>query len=460
MPIDRPVDFLGVDEIQLCADRERGHVFTDRLLHARGREETMLLGADTIRPVLEDLIPEAGVISRRRLSKLSYEEPSKIERLPKRSAVVGFSIAEVYEIATRLRQLRGGAAVVFGALSPRTRNAQVGLYQSGEVDYLVATDAIGMGLNLDIHHVALNRIDKFDGQGPRALAPADIAQIAGRAGRHVRDGTFGATSELGPLPRALVRAVERHQFDPIERVYWRNAELDFRSIASLHESLRARPGHPRLRPMQRADDQAALRELARDASDALDVALLWQVCQIPDFHGAPDASHVQLLSQIFDYLSGPEKRLPEDWVAAQVKLLDRTQGDVDTLLDRIARIRTWTYLSHRPEWLSDAVHWQERARHGGGSAFRRATRTAHEPVRRSPCRIPESAPRRGDPRGSGGGRHRDGARCAGRHAERVAFPSRSRRSTQPDLGGGTGACGLSGAPKRTPSSPPGMRRSR
>ena len=362
MPVDRSVDFLGVDEIQLCADRERGHVFTDRLLHARGREETMLLGADTIRPVLEDLIPEAGVISRRRLSKLSYEEPSKIERLPKRSAVVGFSIAEVYEIATRLRHLRGGAAVVFGALSPRTRNAQVGLYQSGEVDYLVATDAIGMGLNLDIHHVALNRIDKFDGQGPRALAPADIAQIAGRAGRHVRDGTFGATSELGPLPRALVRAVERHQFDPIKQVYWRNAELDFRSLAALHESLRARPTHPRLRPMQRADDQAALRELARDANDALDVTLLWQICQIPDFHGAPDASHVHLLSEIFDYLSGTEKRLPEDWVAAQVKLLDRTQGDVETLLDRIARIRTWTYLSHRPEWLADAAHWQARTR--------------------------------------------------------------------------------------------------
>ncbi len=362
MPVDRPVDFLGVDEIQLCADRDRGHVFTERLLHARGREETMLLGADTIRPVLEDLIPEAGVISRPRLSTLSYEEPSKIERLPKRSAIVGFSIAEVYEIATRLRHLRGGAAVVFGALSPRTRNAQVGLYQSGEVDYLVATDAIGMGLNLDIHHVALNRIDKFDGQGPRALAPADIAQIAGRAGRHVRDGTFGATAELGPLPRALVEAVVKHRFDPIGQVYWRNAELEFRSLASLHESLRARPDHPRLRPMQRADDQAALRELARDAGSTLDVELLWQVCQIPDFHGARDASHVQLLSQILDYLCGPERRLPEDWVAAQVKLLDRTQGDVETLLDRIARIRTWTYLSHRPDRLSDSATWQERTR--------------------------------------------------------------------------------------------------
>ncbi|HEY7514291.1 MAG TPA: helicase-related protein [Vicinamibacteria bacterium] len=368
MPLDRTVDFLAVDEVQLAADRERGHVFTDRILHARGREETMLIGAETIRPLLRRLLPEAAFISRPRLSTLKHASPKKIGRLPRRSAVIVFSIPELYRLAERLRREQGGAALVFGALSPRTRNAQVGLYESGEVDLLVATDAIGMGLNLDIDCVVFTALDKHDGIGRRALTTAEVAQIAGRAGRHVRDGHFAPTTDLGPLDDRLVRAVEDHRFPPLDTLFWRNRELDYASGAALLASLERPVPHEGLRRISEADDHRALRALLAlpDVSDRSRgqeaVRLLWDVCQVPDFQGTRSDGHAFLLAECFRHLSGPAHRLPEAWVAESVRDLDRLDGPMDLLLVRLAGIRTWTYLAHRSGWLSDARHWQERAR--------------------------------------------------------------------------------------------------
>jgi ATP-dependent RNA helicase SUPV3L1/SUV3 len=368
MPVDRPVDFLAVDEIQLAADRERGHVFTERMLNARGRRETMFLGSSTIRPLMRRLVPEAAIETRPRLSTLRHVTPKKLARLPRRTAVIVFSLADLYELAARLRREAGGAALVFGALSPRTRNAQVGLYQSGEVDFIVATDAIGMGLNLDIDHVAFTSLTKHDGLGARLLRPAEVAQIAGRAGRHLRDGTFGATSELGPLDDELVQAVETHRFDPLRSIFWRNSELSFVTIPALLASLERRQPLPELIRMRHADDHQALRLLADEseirarARTIEQVRLLWEVCQIPDFRNVLSDAHAHLLQEIFLHLSGSRRRLPEDWVARQVAALDRIDGDVSALLMRIAAIRTWTYISHRGGWLSDPRHWQERSR--------------------------------------------------------------------------------------------------
>ncbi|MBI3451408.1 MAG: disulfide oxidoreductase [Rhodospirillales bacterium] len=368
MPLDREVGFLAVDEIQMMADRDRGHVFTDRLLHARGRNETMFLGAETAKPIIRKLAPGVEFVARPRFSTLSYLGPRKITRLPRRSAMVAFSAAEVYGIADLVRRQRGGAAVVFGALSPRTRNAQVAMYQAGEVDYLVATDAIGMGLNMDIDHVAFAQLRKFDGFSPRRLTDAELGQIAGRAGRHMTDGSFGTTAEIGALESETVSAIEEHRFPALKAVYWRNTDLDFASLAALLASLDARPPLPELVRKREADDHLTLAALAGDAGIA-DLArgrdavrLLWEVCQIPDFRKTMSESHVRLVGQIFRHLRGPAGKLPEDWVAAQVARLDRVDGDIDALLARIAHIRTWTYVSHRPAWLADAVHWQERAR--------------------------------------------------------------------------------------------------
>src|ERR1700752_4536551 len=264
MPLDRPVEFLAVDEIQLCSDPERGHVFTARLLHARGLIETMFLGADTIKPLMRRLVPEAEYVSRPRFSTLSYTGYKKVTRLPPRSAVVAFAVADVFSLAALIRRQRGGTAVVLGSLSPRARNAQVGMFQAGEVDYLVATDAIGMGLNMDLDHVAFARTAKFDGRGPRRLTAAELAQIAGRAGRHMSDGTFGTTAEQGPLDPEIVEAVENHRFDPLTRLNWRNIRLRFESVAVLLKSLEERPMLPGLVRAREADDHRALRTLTRN----------------------------------------------------------------------------------------------------------------------------------------------------------------------------------------------------
>ena len=368
MPPDLRTDFLAVDEVQLAADRERGHVFTERIQTARGRLETWLIGAETVRPLLKKLLPDAAFTSRPRLSTLRYAEPKRLDKLPRRSAVIVFSVRELYQVAARLRRERGGAALVFGALSPRTRNAQVGLYQAGDVDHLVATDAIGMGLNLDIDHVVFTSLGKFDGVGPRPLTHAEVGQIAGRAGRHVSDGQFAATVELGGMDRALVEAVESHRFAPLTHLQWRTDELDYFSPLALLGSLERQPPHAFLLRMRHAEDQRTLAALVRDedamalAREPDSVRLLWEVCRVPDFQSVLTEAHTRLLSRVFRFLREPAARIPEDFLATHVKQLDRTDGDLDTLLARIAAIRTWTYISNRSAWVPDASFWQERTR--------------------------------------------------------------------------------------------------
>jgi ATP-dependent RNA helicase SUPV3L1/SUV3 len=368
MPLDRRVSFLAIDEVQLAADPERGHIFTDRLLHARGLEETMFLGADTIRPLLRRLAPEARYESRPRFSTLTYTGPKKLTRLPRRSAVVAFSAADVYAMAELIRRQRGGAAVVLGALSPRTRNAQVAMYQAGEVDYLVATDAIGMGLNMDVDHVAFAELAKFDGRRPRRLTAAEIGQIAGRAGRHMNDGSFGTTADAGEIAPETIEAVENHRFEALTNLYWRNRDLSFRSVEGLLRDLDARPPDRVLVRMRDADDHLALAALARDpeilklAQGPAAVRLLWEVSQIPDFRKILTEAHTRLLAQVFRHLMRPAGVLPEEWVARQVERLNDDQGDIDTLTQRISHIRTWTYIAHRGDWLTDSGGWQDRAR--------------------------------------------------------------------------------------------------
>lgn len=368
MPQDITVDFLAIDEIQLAADPERGHVFTDRLLHARGEMETLALGASTMREAISDLIPGANFISRPRLSQLTYAGQKKITRLPPRSAIVAFSAADVYAIAELIRRQRGGAAVVLGALSPRTRNAQVALYQSGDVDFMVATDAIGMGLNLDVDHVSFSSVRKFDGQKFRNLTASELAQIAGRAGRHMNDGTFGVTGDAEPLAQDLVDRLEDHEFEPIKTLQWRARDLDFSSMDSLRDSLRALPGQHRLMRARSSDDLDALESVARDpdvvrlAQTHQDVEALWEVCQIPDYRKISSQNHAELVASVFKDIRGSSGHIDEDWFAKQVAFSDRTDGDIDTLSNRLAHIRTWTFVANRQDWLKDPGHWQIKTR--------------------------------------------------------------------------------------------------
>jgi ATP-dependent RNA helicase SUPV3L1/SUV3 len=314
------------------------------------------------------LVRDVEYVSRPRLSTLSYTGHRRVTRLPPRSAVVAFALADVFSLAELLRRQRGGTAVVLGALSPRARNAQVGMFQAGEVDYLVATDAIGMGLNMDLDHVAFARTTKFDGRGPRRLNAAEIAQIAGRAGRHMSHGSFGTTAEQGPLDPEMVEAVEAHRFDPLTRLNWRNIRLRFESITLLLKSLEERPIVPGLVRAREADDHHTLRTLARNhevaelAVNPDAVRLLWEVCQIPDYRKVMTDSHTRLLGHCFLHLASAARRLPTAWIAAQMASLDRVDGDIDTLMTRIAHIRTWTYITHRGHWVPDATAWQERAR--------------------------------------------------------------------------------------------------
>jgi ATP-dependent RNA helicase SUPV3L1/SUV3 len=365
MPLDLGTAFLAIDEIQLCADLERGHVFTDRLLHARGEEETVFLGADTMRGAIQKFVPRAYFLARSRFSDLAYTGQKKLTRLPRRSAVVGFSAEDVYGIAELIRRQRGGAAVVLGALSPRTRNAQVALYQNGDVDFLVATDAIGMGLNMDVDHVAFAALDKFDGVGIRPLRPEEIGQIAGRAGRHMNDGTFGVTAEAEPLDDEVVSRVEGHRYDPVRVLQWRNAALDYHSLDGLIASLDEAPPARGLVKARPASDLVALRHLA-NMDDVRELARapaavrrLWEVCQIPDFRKLNDEEHARLVHTIYLFLLSDDGVLPDDWLARQIERLDVTEGDVATLSGRLAQIRTWTYATHRPGWLRDSFHWQE-----------------------------------------------------------------------------------------------------
>lgn len=367
MPDQTDAAFVAIDEVQLAADLERGHIFTDRLMNLRGRQETMLLGAATVQRTLQELLPGLDVVTRPRMSILSWAGSKKITRLPRRSAIVAFSADEVYAIAELIRRQRGGAAVVLGSLSPRTRNAQVALYQSGDVDFLVATDAIGMGLNLDLDHVAFAQDRKFDGFTHRRLTPAEMGQIAGRAGRHIRNGTFGVTGNAPPFDDELVERLETHQFDPVRVLVWRNRRLSFASIGELRASLEAASESRLLMKSFPAPDLVALGTLADDAEvsglcrSESDIRLLWDVCQIPDYRKISPGEHADLLRSIFLDIAR-HGRVREDWFARQVEMTDRTDGDIDALSARIAHVRTWTYLSHRAGWLADAAHWQEATR--------------------------------------------------------------------------------------------------
>jgi ATP-dependent RNA helicase SUPV3L1/SUV3 len=368
MPLTREVEFLAVDEIQLCADPSRGHIFTHRLLHARGRQETLLLGAAAMAPLIRRLLPDAEFLSRERFSELTYAGSKKLTRLPRRSAVVAFSTDNVYAIAELIRRQRGGAAVVMGSLSPRTRNAQVALYQSGEVDFLVATDAIGMGLNMDVDHVAFAGLRKFDGKRTRWLTPPEIGQIAGRAGRFRTNGTFGVTGEAPEMDEDLVQSVESHSYEPIVGAEWRSAALDFTNLTELMRSLGRPPSREGLKLAEESLDETTLRTLARDEEiasrvrDRSALITLWDACQTPDFRKTTLDEHVRLVRTIFEHLTSRQRRLPQDWIAEMFRALDRTDGEIDALAQRLAGIRTLAYAANRPNWLSDASHWQGRCR--------------------------------------------------------------------------------------------------
>jgi ATP-dependent RNA helicase SUPV3L1/SUV3 len=371
MPLERDLAFVAIDEAQLGADPERGHVFTDRMLNARGREETMILGAESLKPMVRALVPKAEIVTRPRFSTLSYAGPAKLSRLPPRSAIVAFSAEEVYAVAEMLRRLRGGAAVVMGALSPRTRNAQVAMYQAGEVDYLVATDAIGMGLNMHVDHVAFAGLTKFDGHRRRRLTPAEMAQIAGRAGRHQRDGTFGSLTLEGEALAEFrpdeIERIEEHRFAPLDFLYWRESELDFDGAEGLIKSLERRPVRREVRAAPEAVDLAVLKLLAADPEIARRAAApdltrrLWAACGLPDFRKTGAEHHARLVARLFTHLSEGDGRIPQGWYAGEVARLDNVQGDIETLADRIASVRTWAYIAHRADWLADPAAMAARA---------------------------------------------------------------------------------------------------
>ena len=370
-PVERDFAFVALDEAQLGADRERGHVFTDRLLRARGREETMLLGSESLRPMLKALAKDAEIITRPRFSTLSYAGPAKLSRLPKRSVIVAFSAEEVYAVAEMLRRLRGGAAVVMGSLSPRTRNAQVGMFQAGEVDYLVATDAIGMGLNMDVAHVAFASLRKFDGRKTRRLTISEMAQIAGRAGRHQRDGTFGSLSFEGGSAQfddEEVHAIEGHHMPPVDHLYWREGDPSTASVDALIADLERRPDNPVLRPAPEAIDLAVLKRLADEpwarerAKGHAAVSRLWEACGLPDFRKTGAEPHSRLIGRIYRHLTEGDGHVPVAWFADELVRLESVQGDVETLASRLAGVRTWAYIAHRRDWLADPHLWAERAR--------------------------------------------------------------------------------------------------
>lgn len=368
MPTTRRFAFVCVDEVQLAAHPERGHIFTDRLLNMRGTEETLFLGAEAIRPVIRDLVPKMRHETRERFSTLTFAGHSKLTRLPKRSVIVAFSASEVYRLAELMRRYRGGAAVVMGALSPRTRNAQAELYQSGEVDFLIATDAVGMGLNLDADNVAFASLRKFDGRRKRFLTPMEAAQIAGRAGRFRNNGTFGTAGGCQPMDEDLVGRIENHIFEPYRGVEWRNSNLDTSTLSSLFDTLTRPCPHKRLRRAQNSIDEAALERLSSDnfiadtLSDQSAVSRLWEVCQIPDFRDMGLDAHLRLLSDIYKTLLANQGKLPDSWLMRHVARLDHLDGTIDTLSARLMHIRTWTYVSNKANWLVDGDNWRRKTR--------------------------------------------------------------------------------------------------
>ncbi len=368
MPIDKQLDFVGVDEIQMCADHERGHIFTDRLLNMRGNNLTMLMGSNTIRNIISKLNDDIEFINRNRLSKLSYAGHKKISRVNRKTAIIAFSAEEVYAIAELIRRQKGGAAIVMGSLSPKTRNAQVELYQSGDVDFLVATDAIGMGINMDLENVYFSNLKKFDGKKLRRLNLSEIGQIAGRAGRYLNDGNFGITGECKEINAEDVDLLENHKFEDIQFLFWRNSNLNFGNPLSLLKSLEEKPGERWLRKIHECEDEKALKFFLRDKNfeniefDKEKLSLLWECCQIPDFVKKTYGNHYEVIANVYKYLISEKGKITDEYMRIQLMKLDKLEGNVDSLSNRIANVRTWSYVSNKNNWIENQNYWIEKTK--------------------------------------------------------------------------------------------------
>ena len=359
MPIDKNLDFVAVDEIQMCADNERGHIFTDRLLNLRGEKLTMFLGANTIKNIISKLGEDTEFINKERLSSLSYVGHKKISRVNRKSVIIAFSTEEVYAIAELIRRQKGGAAIVMGSLSPKTRNAQVELYQSGDVDFLVATDAIGMGINMDLENVFFSSIRKFDGKKLRRLKLSEIGQIAGRAGRYLNDGNFGITGDCGEIKAEEVELLETHKFDEIKTLFWRNTNLNFNNASSLIKSLEERPNKDWLKRINDCEDEKIFKYFLKDldhykiGNNKEELSLLWECCQIPDFVKKTYGNHLEVVSKIFSFLNKKNGKITNKYMKQQLIMLDKLDGNVDSLSNRIANVRTWSYVSNKINWVEN-----------------------------------------------------------------------------------------------------------
>jgi ATP-dependent RNA helicase SUPV3L1/SUV3 len=368
MPIDKNLDFVGVDEIQMCADHERGHIFTDRLLYMRGSKLTMLMGSSTIKSIISKLDDDIEFINRNRLSKLSYTGHKKISRINRKTAIIAFSAEEVYAIAELIRRQKGGAAIVMGSLSPKTRNAQVELYQSGDVDFLVATDAIGMGINMDLDYIYFSNLKKFDGKKLRKLNLSEIGQIAGRAGRYLNDGNFGITGDCKEINAEEVELLENHKFEEIKTLFWRNSNLNFNNPYSLIKSLEIKPQKDWLKKIHECEDEKALKYFLRDKNleniefNNKTLGLLWECCQIPDFVKKTYGNHYELIEKVFKFLSGENGKITDEYMHLQLMKLDKLEGNVDSLSNRIANVRTWSYVSNKNNWIENQDYWKEKTK--------------------------------------------------------------------------------------------------
>ncbi len=368
MPIDKNLEFVGIDEIQMCADYERGHIFTERLLHLRGEKLTMFMGSNSIKSIIEKIDGDIEYINRKRLSKLTYSGHKKISRIERKTAIIAFSAEEVYAIAELIRRQKGGAAIVMGSLSPKTRNSQVNLYQSGDVDYLVATDAIGMGINMDLDNVFFSNLKKFDGKKIRRLKLSEVGQIAGRAGRYLNDGTFGITGECGAISSEEVELLENHKFDEIHTIFWRNSKLNFKNGKNLIQSLEEKPDKSWLKKIPECEDEKILKHILKDA-DKLDVfnnenelKLLWECCQIPDFVKKTYGNHLEVVGKVFNFLREKPGKVTNNYMKQQLSNLDKLDGNVDSISNRIANVRTWSYVSNKVNWVENQDYWVERTK--------------------------------------------------------------------------------------------------
>ena len=368
MPKNMLVDFIAVDEIQMCTDHERGHIFTDRLINFRGEKLTMFLGSHTMDRIIKNLIPNIEFVARKRYSKLTYSGYRKISRLNRKSAIIAFSVDDVYAIAELIRRQKGGAAIIMGSLSPRTRNSQVELYQSGDVDFLVATDAIGMGINMNIDNVSFSKFSKFDGKKTRRLNLSEISQIAGRAGRHINDGTFGTTGQCENLSADDVEKLENHQLEEIQKIFWRNSDLNFQNFESIINSLEKKPQHTFLTKIHDCEDEKIFKFMIKNQNDIKItnnkeiIKILWECCQIPDFVKKTYGQHIEVVKKVFTFLSLNKKRVPNDYMKEQLKGLDKYTGNIDALANRISNVRTWSYVSNKKNWVENQDYWIERTK--------------------------------------------------------------------------------------------------